>query len=66
MHRNGKTYHWCLNHNNVNGMWVVHLPDECKDSEKSKSQKPAKSKNDNQNPEYNKRQFKLSENLQAS
>ena len=25
MHRNGKTYHRCRNHNDRNGMWVVHL-----------------------------------------
>ena len=68
MHQNGKTYHWCRNHNGGNGMWVVHLPDECKASEKpnARFQKPAKSENENQTAERGKRHLKLSENLQAS
>ena len=34
MHNNLKTYHWCHNHNDGNGRWVVNLHDECKASEK--------------------------------
>ena len=27
---NGKTYHWCTNHNDGKGMWVLHTPAECR------------------------------------
>ena len=54
MHRNSNTYHWCHNCNGGNGMWVVHLYDECNASEKYKYQKPTMSENENKNPESNK------------
>ena len=68
MHQNGKTYNWCRNHNNVNGMWVIHFPDKCKSSEKPKDQyqNPAKSENKNQTAEQGKLPLKLLENLRAS
>ena len=66
--RNGKTYHWCCNHNDDKGMWVVDLPEECKASEtqNARFQKPAKSENENQTAERGDRHLTLSENLQAS
>jgi len=27
--KNKKTYHWCLNHNDDKGMWILHLPNKC-------------------------------------
>ena len=35
VNRNSNTYHWCHNHNKRKGMWVDHLPDECRASDKS-------------------------------
>ena len=61
----GNNLHWCLNHNYVKGMWVVHLPLEWKSSEtpNTQFQKPAKYKNDNQTLERGERHLKLLDNL---
>ena len=68
MHHNEKTCNWCLNHSDDKGVWVVHVPDYCKASDKSNTwfQKPIKSKHDNQTEEQGDRRLKLSDNIQAS
>lgn len=37
MKKEGKTYHWCLNHNEGKGMWTLHHPDNCKNKSKQDS-----------------------------
>ena len=32
---NGKTYHFCLNHNDGKGQWTIHLPSACKQDKKT-------------------------------
>ena len=36
----GKTYYWCLNHNNGAGMWTLHHPNDC-EAGKTKEKPPA-------------------------
>ena len=66
--KNGKTYHWCHNHNDDKGMWLVHLPEKCKalGTPNAQFQKPTKSENENQTAERGDRQLTLSENFQTS
>lgn len=37
MKKDGKTYHWCLNHNEGKGMWTLHHPDNCQNKNKQDS-----------------------------
>ena len=66
--QNVKTYHWCRNNNDGKGMWVVHLPEECKtsDTPNARFKNPAKSENENQTTEQGERHLTLLENIQAS
>ena len=67
MQQIGKTYYWRLNHNDDKGMCMIHLPDECKASDKPNTwfPKPAKFENDNRTAEKGNQRLKWSENLQA-
>lgn len=33
----GKTWYWCLNHNEGKGMWTIHKPSECKSKKQSRT-----------------------------
>ena len=35
--RNGKTYYWCLHHNDGKGKWVLHKLEDCKNAEADKA-----------------------------
>lgn len=37
MEKDGKTYHWCIHHNDEKGMWTIHHPDKCKNKSKKNS-----------------------------
>ena len=30
LEQSGKTYYWCMRHNNNKGMWVLHKPHQCR------------------------------------
>lgn len=35
-----KTYHWCINHNQGNGMWVLHDPADCNNADRNTPNEP--------------------------
>ena len=41
-----KKYYWCLHHNNEQGQWVLHHPDECR-------KKPSKEENKDEHEQAN-------------